>query len=76
MTIDFEQVAQEDALFPWLASDCMADPCEEDFFDELNEFEGRVSINGKKKRGFTSSVTFNVDGKLCEVAAIHVCGER
>lgn len=22
---DLEQLAQEDALFPWLASDCMAD---------------------------------------------------
>lgn len=38
---DFEQVAQEDALFPWLASDCMADPCfeEMDFFDEANNFD-------------------------------------
>jgi hypothetical protein len=38
---DYEQIAQEDALFPWLASDCMADDttCESDFFDELNEFE-------------------------------------
>jgi hypothetical protein len=24
--MDLEQMAQEDALFPWLASDCMADP--------------------------------------------------
>lgn len=23
--IDLEQLAQEDALYPWLASDCMAD---------------------------------------------------
>ena len=32
--IDYEQLAQEDALFPWLASDCMAD-----FYDkEYNYF--------------------------------------
>jgi hypothetical protein len=24
--MDLEQMAQEDALFPWLASDCMANP--------------------------------------------------
>jgi hypothetical protein len=36
--MDFEQLAQEDALFPWLASDCMADQ-EEDFFDCLSDFE-------------------------------------
>lgn len=23
--MDYEQLAQEDALFPWLVSDCMAD---------------------------------------------------
>jgi hypothetical protein len=35
-----EQLAQEDALFPWLADGSMADPCwESDFFDDLNEFE-------------------------------------
>lgn len=42
MTEFEEQTAQEDALFPWLASGCMADPTceiEEDFFDDLNEFE-------------------------------------
>lgn len=40
--IDYEQIAQEDAIYPWLASDCMADPCFDespDFFDECNEFE-------------------------------------
>lgn len=38
--MDHEQMAQEDALFPWLASDCMADPgLEPDFFDELSCFE-------------------------------------
>lgn len=34
--IDLEQIAQEDALFPWLASDCMADEYQEsepDFSD-------------------------------------------
>jgi hypothetical protein len=35
-----EQAAQEDALFPWLASDCMGDPAEElDFFDEASLFD-------------------------------------
>jgi hypothetical protein len=29
--MDWEQMAQEDALFPWLASDCMADPCADDW---------------------------------------------
>lgn len=29
--MDWEQIAQEDALWPWLASDCMADPCGEDW---------------------------------------------
>ena len=37
------------------------------------QLEGQVSINGEKRRGFTSSVMFDVEGKLCEVAAIHVC---
>jgi len=31
--IDYEQIAQEDALFPWLASDCMAD-----YLEELQEY--------------------------------------
>jgi hypothetical protein len=40
MTEFEEQIAQEDALFPWLADNSMADPAAEaDFFDELNEFE-------------------------------------
>ena len=34
---------------------------------------GQVSVNGKKKRGFTSSVMFEVEGKLHEVAVIHTC---
>lgn len=33
--IDYEQLAQESQLFPWLDSDCMSDSfIEEDFFDE------------------------------------------
>jgi hypothetical protein len=35
-----DDVMMEDAIFPWLASDCMADPTlEPDFFDECSEFE-------------------------------------
>ena len=26
--MDWEQLAEEAALWPWLDSDCMADPCE------------------------------------------------
>jgi hypothetical protein len=46
--VDYEQIAQEDALFPWLASDCMADYVDEDLyyddasygysFDSSNDF--------------------------------------
>jgi hypothetical protein len=32
MSVDTEQLAQEAALFPWLDSDCMADPTCEDWF--------------------------------------------
>jgi hypothetical protein len=52
MAIDFEDMAMESNLFPWLDSDCMADQTTEnypglgygqvgdsDFFDECNEFE-------------------------------------
>lgn len=39
-----------------------------------HELEGRVSVNGKTYRGFTTSVLFELpDGKLIDVAAIHVC---
>lgn len=41
---DYEQLAQEAALFPWLDSDCMADPFEDApyidpdaFFDDVDE---------------------------------------
>ena len=38
------------------------------------ELEGRVSINWKKHRGFTSSQLFKLeDGKLVDVAIIFVC---
>ena len=36
---NFEQLAQEAAIWPWMDSDCMSDSCEEDFFDEANLFE-------------------------------------
>jgi len=36
---DFEQLEQESCLWPWLDSDFMSDPGEEDFFDEVNLFE-------------------------------------
>lgn len=35
--------------------------------------EGRVKLNGKSYRAFTSSALFDVDGKLVSVATIHVC---
>lgn len=49
MAIDFEQLAQESALFPWLDDDCMADCMidsifadpdfySEDFLDEISTF--------------------------------------
>ena len=39
------------------------------------ELEGRVSVNGKSYRGFTSSQLFTLpNGKLINVATIHVCG--
>lgn len=39
------------------------------------ELEGHVSIKGKKHRAFTSSCLFELpDGKLVNVAIIHVCG--
>ena len=46
--IDPEQLAQESAIWPWLDSDCMADPTtieDPDFFDELNEFEDEEDFN-------------------------------
>ena len=38
------------------------------------QLEGRVSVNGRKVRGFTSSQLFELpDGKLISVATIHAC---
>ncbi len=39
------------------------------------ELVGQVSIEGKKRRAFTSSQLFSVDGKLVSVATIYVCKE-
>lgn len=39
-----------------------------------HELEGRVKVNGKRYRGFTSSALFQrADGSLVSVATIHVC---
>lgn len=42
--IDYEQLAQESALFPWLDSDCMSDNFDDErfidpgvFFDDVEE---------------------------------------
>ena len=39
MDPDFDEMAMEAHLFPWLDSDCMADDCQDDygFEDEDNE---------------------------------------
>jgi hypothetical protein len=34
--IDYEQLAQEDALFPWLESDCMGDPYVEEDYEAIS----------------------------------------
>jgi hypothetical protein len=42
-----------------------------------HELEGRVSLNGKSYRAFTSSCLFQLpDGKLVDCAVIHVCLPR
>lgn len=39
------------------------------------ELEGRVSVDGKRYRGFTSSQLFELpNGRLINVATIHACG--
>ncbi len=38
MGIDYEQLAQESAIFPWLDSDCMADECNDSFFTDSDYF--------------------------------------
>ena len=41
---------------------------------ESGSLEGRVSVNGRKVRGFTSSQLFKLpDGRLINVATIHAC---
>jgi hypothetical protein len=41
MAIDHEQMTQEDAIWPWLASDCIAELLEEDetFYSESDELD-------------------------------------
>lgn len=39
-----------------------------------HELEGRVEVDGKRVRGFTSSILFTLaDGRLVDVAIIYVC---
>jgi hypothetical protein len=38
MSIDYEQLAQESAIFPWLDSDCMADTCNDSLFTDSDYF--------------------------------------
>lgn len=40
------------------------------------QMEGRVSIDGKKLRAFTSSQMFTVNGKLVDVAILYVCRQK
>ena len=41
------------------------------------QLEGFVSVQGKRRRAFTSSALFEVNGKLIDVAILYVCkGER
>jgi hypothetical protein len=41
------------------------------------DMEGRVFVDGKKFRGFTSSQLFELpDGRLLDVAVIHVCAKE
>ena len=38
--------------------------------------EGQISIRGKKRRAFTSSSLFLVNGKLIDVGILYVCREK
>ena len=38
MAIDYEQLAQESVLFPWLDSDCMGDPYNDSLFTDSGYF--------------------------------------
>jgi hypothetical protein len=44
-SVDYEQLAQEDALFPWLASDCMADYMDEELFYDDSSFSGSLDFS-------------------------------
>ena len=39
MEPDYEQLAQETALFPWLDSDCMADEVSDSYFTDRDYCE-------------------------------------
>ncbi len=41
-----------------------------------HDLEGKVSIEGKKYRAFTSTAMFNVNGKLVDVAILYVCKDN
>lgn len=43
--MDYEQLAQEDALYSWLESDCMADLNEDDYYDDASFAEMLNSNN-------------------------------
>jgi hypothetical protein len=40
------------------------------------DLKGRVSIAGERRRAFTSSQMFEVQGKLVDVAILYVCGKK
>jgi hypothetical protein len=46
MSIDWDEMAMEAHLFPWLDSDCMADPTEEEFPFNVYEDECEDSDEG------------------------------
>ncbi len=41
-----------------------------------HELEGRVSVDGKQMRAFTSSMLFDVEGTLVDVAVNFVCNRE
>ena len=38
MTVDYEQLAQESAIWPWLDSDCMADEVSDAYFTDCDYY--------------------------------------
>lgn len=38
MSIDYEQLAQESAIWPWLDSDCMADEVSDAYFTDRDYY--------------------------------------